>query len=266
MRKLAALSLQLNKIKCKMKDFMFCEQCDCGCFILPLSCLYEKQGRLKKIHIEDYPEVFNAVNTFILIGDNEITEGLIGQKCFDELCSHIKEAEQQASDYRINTIDAQGEQTEFWFYLSDKWKQFLKNSHFQNLYSAWLMYYYYLFYISSSESSRDGEVKHNRAGVENSGEASTNITDPESKTRTAIALGIAKRYTSVFKDKFLEKRRNIYSCLPSKCKTCESWHCNSVDYCDSCNSTHNSNSVHNYGELPHDNKRKTPRKPRSTAL
>lgn len=243
-----------------MSDFIYCEECDCPCNVLPLSCLYKKQGRLKKIHIEDYPEVFNAVNSFVLIGDNEQTQGLLGQKCFDQLCNAVKSAEAAADEYRQNNIDATGEQTEFWFYLDSNWKKMLKNSHFQNMYSSYLMYYYYAFYVASAEASRDGDVKHNRSGVENSGEASNNINDDENKNRTSTHLGIAKRYASMFKNNFLEKNKSLYPCLPKQCSKCSKYHCNTYQYCNTCYNNYN------IGEPPHDNKRPPPKKPRSTAL
>lgn len=226
-----------------MAEKIICEACDCGCKILPYKCLYEKQARLKKLHIEEYPEILNAVNSFILIGDTE-HEAILGQRCFDALCNDIKQAEQQAQQYREDNIGDKSEKTEHWYYLSDIWRRVLQNSHFKNMYSAYAMYYYYALGIAVSETSRDGDVKHKRAGVDNSGEASENISLEESKSKQSASLGIARRYAALFKNNFLEKNRKSLPCLR--------------DDCDAI-------SEHFESEHNHHHKRK-PKRPRSTAI
>jgi hypothetical protein len=233
---------------------MFCPSCDCECLILPFSCLFDRQSRLKKLHVEDYPEILNAVNNFILIGTTE-EDGILGERCFNELCSAISQAESQAQEYRKATPNASGEQAEFWFYMPDNWLKLLKNSYFQNMYATYCLYYYYNLQISSSETSRDGDVKHNRTGVNNSGEASSNIDQDESKTKAAVHLGHARRYSSMFKLNFIEKYYSLFKCLKRYCGKCKENYCN----CGSCSDSLSSSA-------PYDNHVKKPKRPRSTFL
>lgn len=191
---------------------MICTSCDCGCLILPYRCIYDKQSNAKRLGIENRPELLNAVNAFILIGDLS-TGGILGEKCFLELCADIKQAEGQANAYRQDNPSATGELTEFWYYLSEQWRKMLKNGYFQSMYANYVMYYYYNLKIGSSETTLDGDVKHNRGSAGNDGEASQNIDLAENKAKEAVFLAHAQKYASMFKSLFLEPNLSDYPCV-----------------------------------------------------
>jgi hypothetical protein len=191
---------------------MICTSCDCGCLILPYRCLYSKSSKLKSLGIENKPELLNNVNAFILIGDLT-TGGILGEKCFLELCADIKKAEGLADNYRQANPSATGEQTEFWYYLSANWSKLLKNGYFQSMYANYVAYYYYNSKAASSETTLDGDVKHNRGSAGNDGEASANIDLAESKAKESVFLAYAQKYASMFKALFLEANLSDYPCI-----------------------------------------------------
>lgn len=212
---------------------MICSSCDCGCLVLPFSCLYKKQQRLKRFKIDQYPEILNAVNNFKLIGEED--GGILGNDCFNALCSEIIKAEAFAADYREANIGATGEETEFWFYLPANWKELLNNGYFQNAYATYCMYYYYYLGIAASETSADGDYQHNRSGSSNDGDGGKNITEAESSKKAQIHLSLADKYARLFQENYLHKNKDKFNCLPKDCHIDN--HCNDYlkdNYCN-CN-------------------------------
>lgn len=195
---------------------MICSQCSCGCLILPYSCLHDRQGRLKDLKVENYPEILESVNAFVLIGDEY--DGILGHDCFMALCENIKQAQEQANEYSENIIDATGEQTQFWYYLDSKWDALLKNMYFQQLYAAYAMFYYYYLGIASSETSTIGDIKHKLQGSQvNDGDGGENIGLQDSNAKSQKMLTIAKKWTALFRKHFWNKSQNMYNCTDIKC-------------------------------------------------
>ena len=211
---------------------MICGKCQCKCLILPWDIIHGTDGRLAAMKIEDKPQIINMVNSFILIGTEE-ENGILGSDCFKSLCSNIIEAQKEASDYNEENIEDENtpeceEEREFWFYLDSKWKTFLKDMYFQSMYSAYLMYYYYVTGTASSTSSKDGDMETKRLSGVNDGHGSKNIEYGISQKKASSQLSIAKSYGGIFKREFMDKHRGEYcndievdcSCGKSSCGSC----------------------------------------------
>lgn len=244
---------------------MICDSCGCGCLILPYQTLYKRQRRLHKLDIEDYPEILDAVNEIALVGDSN-SEGLLGNECFTALCNDIKQAQEKANIYIESTPDATGEQASYLYYLSDAWKAVVQNRHFQMMYAAYAMYFYYWLGIAHAETSKDGDFIHNRAASQpNDGDGGQNIDFETSGGMAQKTLTLAKMYANRFKMHFWNKNKKNYDCkkwcndgkvyLSSNCCDSRTHHnsCNcGLSTCKSCNG---------YPESP-----PPPRRPRPTAL
>lgn len=225
---------------------MICPACDCGCLVLPYKCLYEKNSNLKKLEIEKKPEILNAVNSFVLIGDLS-TGGLLGEDCFMQLCENIKESYAQAEQYRKDNPSSTNPETEFWFYLETKWYNLLKNGYFQSMYAAYCLYYYYNSGGATSETSADGDVIHTRTSTTNDGDGSQNINTSDADKKAATHLAYARKHAAMFKNLYLQKYISLYPCL-------DICGCKNIN-CTGC-------LIPNKDGTP----KKKPRKPRATLL
>lgn len=196
---------------------MICSSCSCGCFILPSSCLRGANRRIANFKADDYPEILEAVNTFILIGKNN--DGILGIDCFNALCADIKSAQAKADAYREENVTATDEKTEFWYYLSEIWYNLLKNNQFVNMYAAYVVYYYYSLGFAESETTLDGDVKHKRSSSSDQ-DAAENIDIKAAGQKTAIQKAQAKGYYDAFINLFWNQNKSKYSCRP-KVSDCE---------------------------------------------
>ena len=170
----------------------------------------------------------------MLIGEE--FDGLLGNDCFNALCADITQAQEQATAYTSETVGATGEQTEFWYYLSDKWKSFLKDYNFQMMYAAYAMYYYYYLGIASSETSPIGDYSHElQKSNLNDGDGGKNIDLETSNKKAQKMLTLAKFYANLFKRNFWNQRRKEYGCYLNKCK--DTLHNHTHQHCD-CNKSH----------------------------
>lgn len=261
-----------------MDNGMICASCVCGCLVLPYSCLYDRDSRLQDMALNEKPQLINYVNSFILIGTGNMG-GVLGQACFTELCTAIKDAEAQASAYREEFPDSENQEAEFWYYLendSPNWYLLLRNDHFQNLYAAYCMYYFFAT-DADSETTKDGQIKHKRAGDKNNGSGSENITHADSNSKASVQLNIAQSFGAIFRREFMLKNWKKYSCLPSKgCGCYQHYSCGcsvNNDFPEG-GYWHNGTYIYDGREFrPNtceqgvcDNKIKVPRKPRSTAV
>lgn len=200
---------------------MICKSCTCGCLILPYYCLYEVNRNLKKIDIENKPELLNDVNAFILIGVNK-KDGVLGEECFNVLCENIKQSHFKAQEYKKDNPSTDHPEGEFWFYLEDKWLKLLNSTYFQNMYANYLMWYYYSRAYAQSESSKDGDVQHSRPATGNDGEQSSNITMEENNSKGQYHKAAAIKYRTMFNRYFMDKNYNLYPCIPDYYCGCSS--------------------------------------------
>ena len=192
---------------------MFCD-CACGCHILPPVCLHQQDSRLKRINIGEKPEILNSVNTFILIG--KANNGVLGYDCFNELCAAIKRAQSEADEYAAdNPNPARNDpKMDYLYYMPDNWKLLLLNPFFKQMYAAYALYYYYSQGHSDAETTRDGDVQHQRQGNLNLGDSTKNIDMAAAAKKTASAYNMAEGYFATFVNNFWLKNKHRYSCLP----------------------------------------------------
>lgn len=206
---------------------MDCPQCACGCRIIPTEYLEKMDGRIKSFKIDDRPELLNMVNSFILIGTSE-ENGILGPDCFDAMCEAIKTAQSQADTYNEDNIeDSQTETNEeernALYYIEEKWKTLIKNGHFQNMYAAYVMYYYYLTGSAAARTTKDGDVSTSRTSGSNEGLGSENIELNDSSKKANIQLNLAQNYSTIFKRTFWDSKKAEYNCDRSldDCGECE---------------------------------------------
>lgn len=193
---------------------MICVSCGCGCRILPNQCLIDANSRVKSFKAYEKPEIANDVNTFILIG--KANDGLLGQNCFDALCAAIKEAQNEADDYReANPNYEQNDPlAEFWNYLPTIWYNLLKNYHFVNMYAAYMVYYYYKLGFADAETLLDGDVQHNRSSNVNQNDGTKNITLTDAEKKASVAGATARGHYDAFINNFWKANKGAYNCLP----------------------------------------------------
>lgn len=214
---------------------MICKSCICGCYVLPPRCLEDADSRIKANKMYDKPEILNAVNTFVLIGVDGEQGGILGQVCFDELCSDIKQAETQAQAYRQAnpTAPSDDEKVSFYYYMQEKWRRLIQSQYFINMYAAYVVYWYYRQGHADAETTRDGDINHQRGSSQNDNDGSRNITRQDSDVRKMNQHSMAEAYKSAFLYNYMSKYSSDYSCLPSKsdkcakdcdCKDCSTGH------------------------------------------
>jgi hypothetical protein len=184
--------------------------------------LHETDGRTQGINIENKPQLLNMVNSFFLIGTKE-ENGVLTSDCFNELCSNIVTAQEQANEANENLIEDEDttEETvvEFWDFLDEKWEYLLRSQHFQNAYTAWVMYYYFISSSASSTSSRDGEVRTNRNRSSENPKSTENIEYDDSRELAVTQKNFATGFTSILKREVLEKYPEWY-CQESEADKC----------------------------------------------
>lgn len=188
---------------------MICSSCSCGCLILPSSCLRGANRRIQNFKADDYPEILEAVNTFVLIGKNN--NGILGIDCFNELCADIKSAQAKADAYIFDNPSATDEKTEFWYYLAAIWYDLLKNQQFVNMYAAYVVYYYYSMGYADAETTLDGDIKHKRSSSSNQ-DASENIDQAISGKKSAVQKAQAEGYQDAFINLYWKNNKSRYAC------------------------------------------------------
>jgi hypothetical protein len=214
---------------------MICKSCICGCYVLPPRCLEDADSRIKANKMYDKPEILNAVNTFVLIGVNGEEGGILGQDCFDELCSDIKQAEAQAAAYREANPErtSDDEMASFYFYMQEKWRRLIQSQYFINMYAAYVVYWYYRQGHADAETTRDGDINHQRGSSQNDNDGSRNISRSDADKRKLNQSTMADAYKSAFIFNYMDKYRSDYGCLPQKEKVCAK-NCN----CKDCSTGH----------------------------
>ncbi len=207
---------------------MSCQKCICKCQILSISCLEKADGRIKGMCLSDHPELIEMVDSLILIGTTE-KGGILGQKCYNELCNEINKAEELAQQWNEANPSTDAPQGSRDFYLPEKWKAFLNNPHFRNMYAAYIVYYYYISGNASSVTKKDGDINVSRSSGTNNGFGGKHIDYAESARRAKLQLSIAKQFQDVFMNTFWKSGQYTYDCRTLPCGCHDSCGCKKDD-------------------------------------
>lgn len=198
-----------------MSNCLDCNE-ECNCQILPIKLLEKRNSQLANIGLERRPELFEQVNYLVLSGQT-LEEGLLGEKCYNSLCQNITEATATAKQWAEDNANSTDPQAQFWYYLEDRWATLLKNRTFQNAYASYLLYYYYHALTGMSETSLDGDIRHERTSGTNDGDGSKNTDMAVQKAKASRFLMQARSFAGLFKRNFLDRNIRSYPCLVHRC-------------------------------------------------
>lgn len=127
-------------------SIVLCPDCECGCVPVDIDCI-RKNTRIKDLTLASYPRVFDLTNAFI-------ARNLLGEACFNLLCSAVKAAAETASD--------EGEANNWQAYLPEPWKSIVKNPYFIRSYYLAVLAWYDMSGDSVTQLTGDGRVSHKR--------------------------------------------------------------------------------------------------------
>lgn len=127
-------------------SIVLCSECACGCIPVDLPCL-RRYTRIANLSFENHARLFDLTNAFI-------ARQLLGEYCFNELCSAVKQAAAEASEAK--------EADKWQDYLSSTWKSIVQSHYFVRAYYLALLAQYDMSGDSVTQLTADGRVSHKR--------------------------------------------------------------------------------------------------------
>lgn len=206
-----------------------CNNCEAGCIIVSDSTLIAIDSRIKPMCLDEKPEIRNYVDLFVLEGNSDVC-GCIGENCFSELCAAIIKAQDEANAH--NDLNP-GENKKHLEFLEDRWLNLITNRFFKMMYAAYIVFYYYELGYGTSQVTPNGDVKDN-SNTNQFAQRGISIGLKDAQSKANKQLIIAKTALKNFEEKFLDKNRTMYPCLPQKkCNYCQMVQCEcEEEYCE----------------------------------